>query len=383
MKKNHSAPLFVSIAIAFLLLFVSSNSCMAQDDPRDLEQDYIKRASDLLVDKNYEQAARVLEELLAKQPDLNNETIYKQLTYIYDDYLFNFEEALSLYEKYLVRFPKGKFVDSFRERVAYLKDRRSEWQALRDFRKIMLEVDKDRILESLKEVEVILTTNENALIAPEMHRYLANSYFETKQYQKARKHMEEYVKSFDKTGISNADKALTLDLYSDILIRVHRFDMALKAQDQIKRLGNQEENGPIETKKISIKEQRTMWNGFRLSFFYFIAVMILLIPIKFWRHFAWHEFKQLVKPILLLALLLLGPVLFLNRIGGQEIKLTFFLYLWGLSVLSLVIIKLLAPLSLRVGRTAYISISLIHMAAASFMTYYLTVYTPMLIFFQR
>jgi tetratricopeptide (TPR) repeat protein len=379
MKKNHSVPLFLSLAIAFLLLFVSSNSCMAQEDSRDLEQ----KAGNLLDAKNYEQAAAVLEELLAKQPDSNNETVYEQLTYIYEDCLFDYEKALSFYEKYLVRFPKGKFAEDFREKAAYLTERRSEWQAMRDFRKIRLESDSSTVLESARKIEAILANNENGLIASEIRRYLANLYFEKDQYEKARKHIEAYVMSLDKIGLSDADKAPTLELYSDILIRLHRFGMALKVQDQLKSLGNQQESAHIETKKNSIKEQRTMWNGFRLSFFYFIAVMILLIPIKFWRHIVWQEYKRLVKPILLLVLLLLGPVWFLNRYGAQEIKLTFFLYLLGLSVLSLVIMKLLAPVSFRFGRTAYILISFFHMAAASFMTYYLTVYEPMKIFFQR
>ncbi|MFC5648022.1 hypothetical protein ACFPYJ_02595 [Paenibacillus solisilvae] len=179
MKKNKSPYFFVSIMIAFIVFITSPGTGMAQSSSADLEQEYSNKANQFIADKNYEQAALVLEELLAKNPELNNETVYKQLTHMYDDYLFNFEKALSFYKKYLDQFPEGKFAGAFRERVAYLNERRFEWQALRDFRKVQLEEDNIHIKESLEEVEAILSKNEDALIAPEMHIYLANNYFET------------------------------------------------------------------------------------------------------------------------------------------------------------------------------------------------------------
>ena len=180
---------------------------------------------------------------------MNNETVYRQITHIYDNYLFNFEKALSFYEKYLDQFPEGKFAGTFRERVAYLNERRSEWQALRDFRKIQLEEDNIRIEDSLKEVETILSKSENALIAPEIHIYLANKYFETAQYQKARMHVEKYIFSFDEVSMSSTDKALALKLYSDILIKQHSFGKAIRALDQVMVLGNPGEQFNYAVKK--------------------------------------------------------------------------------------------------------------------------------------
>lgn len=363
--------------IVFIILITSPGTSMAQNSSQDLEQEYRNKANQFFVDKNYETAATVLEELLAKNPDLNNETVYRQLTLIYDNYLFNFEKALSFYEMYLVQFPEGKFASTFRERVAYLNERRSEWQALRDFRKIQLEEDNIRMKESLKEVETILSRSENPLIAPEMHIYLANKYFETTQYQKARKHAEKYINSFNKFNTSSTDKALALNLYSDILIKQHSFGKAIKALDQVMVLGNPGENYNYAVKKNNIINQRNMWYGFMLSLLYFISMVILLIPIKFWKHFNLQNYaRQLVVPLLLLALISLGPVLILIITGEQEVDLRFFLSLLGLSILSLMIIRLLAPLSLKTGRLVYVLISCLQMAAASFMTYYMIVYTP-------
>ena len=96
MKKNKSPYFFVSLMIALIILLTSPGTSMAQNSSQDLEQEYSNKANQFFVDKNYEQAALVLEELLAKNPDLNNETVYRQLTHIYDNYLFNFEKALSL-----------------------------------------------------------------------------------------------------------------------------------------------------------------------------------------------------------------------------------------------------------------------------------------------
>lgn len=377
MKKNISPYFFVSIMIVFIILITSPGTSMAQNSSQEVEQEYSNKANQFIVDKNYEQAALVLEELLANNPDLNNETVYRQLTHIYDNYLFNFEKALSYYEMYLVQFPEGKFASTFRERVAYLNERRSEWQALRDFRKIQLEEDNIRIKESLKEVETILSKSENALVASEMHIYLANKYFETTQYQKARKHAEKYINSFDKVSMSSTDKALALKLYSDILIKQHRFGKAIRALDEVMVLGNPGENFNYAVKKNNIINQRNMWYGFMLSLLYFISLVMLLILIKFWQHFNLQSYaRQLVAPFLLLALISLGPVLYLIITEERVVGLRFFFGLLGLSILSLMIIRLLAPLSLKTGRLVYVLISCLHMAAASFMTYYMIVYTP-------
>jgi tetratricopeptide (TPR) repeat protein len=377
MKKNKSSYFLVSIVIALMIIITSPGTSMAQNSSQDLEQEYSNKANQFIVDKNYEQAAFVLEELLAKNPDLNNETVYRQITHIYDNYLFNFEKALSFYEKYLDQFPEGKFAGTFRERVAYLNERRSEWQALRDFRKIQLEEDNIRIEDSLKEVEAILSKSENALIAPEIHIYLANKYFETAQYQKARMHVEKYIFSFDEVSMSSIDKALALELYSDILIKQHSFGKAIRTLDQVMMLGNPGEQFNYAVKKNSIINQRNMWYGFMLSLLYFISVVILLIPIKFWQYFKLqHYARQLVAPLLLFALVSLGPILILIITGEQEVDLRFFFILLGLAILSLMIIRLLAPLSLKTGRWVYILISCLHMSAASFITYYMIVYTP-------
>lgn len=372
MKKHNSPYFFVSIMIAFIILMTSPGTSMAQSSSQDLEQEYSNQANQFFVDKNFEQAAFVLEELLAKKPDLNNETVYRQLTHIYDNYLFNFEKALSFYEKYLVQFPEGKFAGNFRERVAYLNERRSDWQALQAFRKIQLEEDNIRIQESLKEAETILLKSENALIAPEIHIYLANKYFEAAQYQKARKHAEKYINSFDKVSMSSTDKALALKLYTDILIKQHSFGNAIKALDQVMLLGNPGEDFNYAVKKNDIINQRNMWYGFMLSLLCMISVVILLIPIKFWQHFNLQAYaRQLVVPFVLLALISLVPVLILKITEEQVIDLRFFFSLLGLSILSLMIIRLLAPLSLKTGRLVYILISCLHMAAVSFMTYYM------------
>lgn len=377
MKKNILPYFFVSIMIVFIILITSPGTSMAQNSSQDLEQEYSNKANQFIVDKNYEQAALVLEELLANNPDLNNETVYRQLTHIYDNYLFNFEKALSFYEMYLGQFPEGKFSSTFRERVAYLNERRSEWQVLRDFRKIQLEEDNIRIKESLKEVETILSKSENALVASEMHIYLANKYFETTQYQKASMHAEKYINSFDKDSMSSTDKALALKLYSDILIKQHRFGKAIRALDQVMVLGNPGENFNYAVKKNNIINERNMWYGFMLSLLYFISLVMVLILIKFWQHFNLQNYaRQLVAPFLLLALISLGPVLYLIITEEQVVDLRFFFGLLGISILSLIIIRLLAPLSLKTGRLVYVLISCLHMAAASFMTYYMIVYTP-------
>ncbi|MBB3129131.1 tetratricopeptide (TPR) repeat protein [Paenibacillus rhizosphaerae] len=376
MKKNTSSYFFISIMVAFIVFISSPGTGMAQSRSADLIQEYSNKANQFIADKNYEQAALVLEELLIKKPELNNEMVYKQMTHIYDDYLFNFEKALSLYKKYLDQFPEGIFAGAFRERVAYLNERRSEWQVLRDFRKVQLEEDHIPIKDSLEEVETILSKNEDRLTAPEMHIYLANNYFKTADYQKASEHVEKYIKNFDKASMSNTDKVLALQLYSDILVKQHRFGKAIRALDQAMELGKPEENFTYALKKNHIINQRNMLYGFMFCLLYFITVVLLLIPIKFWRRFNLQKYAGwLVTPSLLLALISLGPVLILHLIEEPEVDLRIFFGQLGLSILSLMIIKLLAPLTSKTGRWVYVLISCLHMGAASFMAYYMTVYS--------
>lgn len=375
MKKNTSSYFFVSIMVAFIVFITSPGTVMAQSRSADFEQEYSKKANQFIADKNYEQAALVLEELLIKNPELNNERVYKQLTHIYDDYLFNFGKALSVYKKYLDQFPKGKFANDFRVRIAYLNERRSEWQALRDFRKVQLEEDHIPLKDSLEEVETILSKNEDTLIAPEMHIYLANNYFETADDQKAREHVEKYIQNFDKSLMSTTDKALALQLYSDILVKQHHFKKAIGALDQAMELGNPGEDFNYAIKKGHIINQRNMLYGFMFCLLYFIAVVLLLIPLKSSRQINSRKYAgRLATPLLLLALISLGPVLILNFIEVPEVDLRVFFGQLGLSILSLMIIKLLAPLSLKSGRLVYVLMSCLHMAAASFMTYYMTIY---------
>ncbi|NBD23033.1 tetratricopeptide repeat protein [Paenibacillus glycinis] len=376
MKKNRATYFFAIIMMIGMVFIMISGTCMAQSSSAVNEQEYRTEANQLLAAKNYKQAATVLEELLAKNPDLNDEIVYKQLTHIYDDYLFDFDKALSFYTMYLNHFPNGTFSKDFRDRMAYLEERRSEWQALRDFRSVQSEEDNISIQDRLAKVETILSKNENASIAPEMHIYLANKYFEAAEYQAASEHAKSYIDSFGKVSMTDTDQALALRLYADILVKQHHFSKAIRALDQAIALAGPEENFNYAVKKSEIINHRNMMVGFICCLIYYLAVVGLLFPVKFWRSFhASNVFDRLVKPILLLALVSLGPVLILKIMQEPEADPRFFFWLSGLSVLSIILIQLLAPLSRKTGRLVFISMSGLHMAAALFMVYYLTVYS--------
>ncbi|MBO7744488.1 hypothetical protein I8J29_09795 [Paenibacillus sp. MWE-103] len=375
MKKNKT-PYFFAFVIGavFMMLF---GTCTAFGSSEADVQAYRTKANQFVAAKNYEQAALILEELLAKEPDLKDEIVYKQLTHIYDDYLFDFEQALTLYQTYLDRFPNGTFATDFRDRMTYLEERRSEWPALRDFRSVQLEEDKRSDQDKLAKVEAILSKNENALIAPEMHLYLANQYFEAADYQAASEHVENDINSFGKAGMTDpADQALALRLYADILVKQHHYTKAIRALDQAMTLANPEERFNVAVKKNEIINHRNMAVGFMGCLGYYLAVVLLLIPSKFrWDFRGSPYFERLAKPIFLLALVSLVPILILKVREEPEADPRFFLWLLGLSIFSILVIKLLAPLSRVTGRSVFISVSVLHMAAASFMAYYLTVYS--------
>lgn len=368
MKLNKYLLMMMIVWIAFMVFVAGSSISMAQSGPAGLEQEYNMKANELMADRKYEQAASVLEELLAKQPELNNETVYRQLTHIYDDYLFNFDKALFFYQAYLTRFPEGTFASAFRDKAAYLHARRSEWPALRSFRAIQLE-------DGLEEVEALLSQNESSLIAPEMHNYLANKYFEISDYPLAKEHVEQYLNRYDNAGLSSSDKARALQLYADILVKQHHFGKAIHSLNRALAMENTDENFNAAVKRNDIVSLRNMSYGYTLCLLFYIAVVLLPIPIRFWEYVDLQRCaSQMVRPLLLLALISLAPVLILNVIHKPGVDLRFFYVQIALSILSLLTIQLLAPLSWKTSRWLYVCISSLHMVAASFMPYYLTVF---------
>ncbi|QHW31928.1 hypothetical protein GZH47_14620 [Paenibacillus rhizovicinus] len=375
MKKNR-APYFFAFMMIVMIFIMITGTCMAQSSSAVDEQEYRTKANELFAAKDYEQAAMVMEELLAKNPDLNDQVVYKQLTHIYDDYLFDFDKALTLYQTYLDHFPKGTFSKDFRDRITYLEERRSEWQALRDFRSAQSEEDNISIQQRLAKVEIILSKNEQAAIAPEMHIYLANKYFEAAEYQAASEHVQDYIAGFGKADIANTDQALALRLYADILVKQRHVSKAIRTLNQAIALASPEDRFNYAVKKSELVRHKNMMVGFIGCLIYYLAVVISLFPAKFWKYFnASHYFDRLAKPIFLLALTSLGPILILKFKQEPEVDPRFFLWLLGLSILSILVIKLLAPLSRITGRMVFVSLSGLHMAAALFMAHYLTVYS--------
>ncbi|MFC4809629.1 tetratricopeptide repeat protein [Paenibacillus sp. GCM10023250] len=369
--KNRAPYCFAFILGLFLMLV--SGTCMASGNSGADVQDYRAQANQFVAAQQYEQAASVLEELLARNPDLTDEIVYKQLTHIYDDYLFEFDQALTLYHTYLDRFPNGIFAGDFRDRVTYLEERRSEWQALREFRSVQSEDDHRSVQERLAAVETLLSKNENALIAPEMHLYLANLYAAIPDYQAAGEHAAALIDSFGQAGMTDpADQASALRLYAGILVKQHHLNKAIRALDRAIALGGPEENFNDAVKRTEIIKHRNMLAGFIGCLSYYLAVVLLLMR-RYSR--AGHGLERLVRPVVLLALVSLGPIVFLKLSQEPEANLRFFFWQAGLAIVSILAVKLLAPLSRITGRFGFISMTGLHMAAASFMAYYLTVYS--------
>ncbi|CAI6083268.1 tetratricopeptide repeat protein [Cohnella sp. JJ-181] len=375
--KKMSAPRFFALLLTIGMVFVLvSGICMAQGGSADDEQAYRDQANRLVAVKNYDEAASVLEELLAKNPNLDDELVYKQLTHIYDDYLFHFDKALTYYHTYLDLFPDGKFARGFIDRIAYLEERRPEWQALRAFRSVQLEEDRVPLKERLAEVEAILSKQEHAKLAPELHLYLANQYYEAADYRAAGEHAEKYISSISGAGVTNTDRASALRLYADILVKQHHYSKAIRALDQATALASPEDSFNDDLKKSEMIKHRNMWYGLIFCLIYYLSVVILLFPTRFWKSFNLRRSSnRLAKPILLLGVVSLGPVLILNIVQGPILDPRFFFWLSGFSILSTIVIKLLAPLSRKTGRLVFITMSGLHMAAAWFMAYYMTIYS--------
>ncbi|NIK66610.1 hypothetical protein [Paenibacillus sp. BK720] len=370
--------LLASLLMIIMAFVTFSGVGMAQGSSEDVVRDYSNKSNQYFAAKDYLQAAITLEELLAKEPDLNNEMVYKQLTHIYDDYLFDFEKALHVYEQYLSHFPSGIFSSEFQDRITYLKERRSEWPIMQRFRSIQLEDDHRSTQDKLEEVEAILSQHEDAELAPDMHIYLANKYFEAANYQEAREHVEQYMDYFGKasSSLSSEDQASALQLYADILVKQHRYSKAIWAVDQAIALNDSGEDFNYTLKKSGIIKQRNMLYAFVAALLYAFVVVISLISLRFWRHVHLHSHaRQLVRPLQLLAVVTLGPMFTLIIKREPQTNIQFFCWLFGLSVVFLIVTKLFAPYFVKSGRVAYIAMSGLNMAAASFMAYYFTIYS--------
>lgn len=376
MNKKRAHYVLASMVMTIITFITISGTSMAQGSSDELVKEYSNKANQFFAANDYEQAAMTLEELFAKEPDLNNEMVYKQLTHIYDDYLFDFEKALFFYTAYLNHFPQGIFSDDFQGRIAYLNERRSDWPILQRFRRIQLEEDHMTMQAKLEEVETILSQHEDSEIAPDMQLYLANKYYETAGYQEAREHVEQYMDSFSKGVISSEDRASALQLYADILVKQHRFGKAIRAVDQAIALNVPGEDFNYALKKSGIIKQRNMLYGFIGTLLYAFVVVVSLFALRFWRHFHLRSYaRQLARPLQLLGLITLGPIFTLIITREPETNIRFFCWLFGLSVFFMILTRLFAPFFMKSGRVAYISMSGLHMAAASFMAYYVTIYS--------
>ena len=176
--------------------------------------------------------------------------------------------------------------------------------------------------------------------------------------------------------MTNTDKALALRLYADILVKQHHISKAIRALDQAIAAASPGDRFNYAVKKSELVHHRNMMVGFICCLIYYLGIIVLLLPAKFWKYFnTSHYTDRLARPIFLLALVSLGPILILKFKQEPEVDPRYFLWLLGLSILSIIVIKLFAPLSRISGRLVFVSLSGLHMAAALFMAHYLTVYS--------
>ena len=107
MKKNRAPYFFAFIMMIVMVFILISGTCMAQSSSAAYEQEYRTKANELLAAKNYEQAASVLEELLAKNPDLNNEIGVQAINPYLRRLPIRFCQGIDLVSEVSRPFPEG------------------------------------------------------------------------------------------------------------------------------------------------------------------------------------------------------------------------------------------------------------------------------------
>jgi len=295
------------------------------------------------VNKDYHNAARAYEKILALDPQTRNETVYRELGMIYENKLYQFHKAVNLYQNYLAVNPGGRFSQQFWTKLQYLLNLQPDWDILREYRQICDTYHHRETCENIEMMENLLAKNPNSKLVPEIYNWLSWEYNTLWDLKRARYYVEKYIETFAEHERPVREQINAYEHYALILMEMHLYKKALNVLDQMHEM--QPEAFTNYGKKVqTVTKERILWYGVVISYTYIGLLCIMLMVLKPWRV---QDFKiqwgRMIKGALTLIIFTLVPM-WIVRKNGYGIFYSFPTLTFA-GTLMLFLINLLSPLS--------------------------------------
>lgn len=334
------------------------------------EVDIMNKAIQAGIDGNYRSGGAMLEEFSSKHPDAVSEDIFNKLEEFYDKDLMDYAKAVEYYQKYLDKFPKGRFADIYSKRLNYLKENQKGWDLLKRYNTILSTYNQRSQAENIKIMEAFMHENPGSFLTPDANNWLAYQYFQIPEYTTAIKYIKDYFSSISETQRNSPEEAANYVLYAEALSKLHKFT---EAKDILYSHVNFDDAGIrlqfSEGISWVIKEQR-IWYGLLATIGFLVLCAAFLLFLRFWREKNWlQSFRSLLGWS---ALLILTAAAFIITVYiTKHLFFKVFVYLAIGQVLALAMIRLLGLVSYKINRIFYYGLCLLIIAAFIYIPFYL------------
>lgn len=345
-------------------------------DTKTPEADIYNQAFEASVQKDYQGAVTLLEQLLTLYPQTQNEDAYWKLADIYDNALSEYQKAVPVYQTYLRRFPQGRFANTFQERLAYLGNNQKDWVALGEYQRILSDYYTRSGAENVKILEQFLMKHPDTILTPDIQMLLIREYFNDRKYRQVEVYIKKYLDAFPKSGKPEADKLNAYKTYSDIYRNTHQYRkaVAILQEGKIDKL-----IPPLYVEAMSsIKKEYNRWVGLGVAILFIALILGLMLFVQPWPKLAPLNIKSLIIGIVSIAVFTLASMAIVAK-RGYGVDQTFPVLLC-LSSVALIFIQWLAPVARKYNRLMYFIVSFILILAVIYISFYSTDRLP--VFYQ-
>lgn len=312
-------------------------------------------------------AAAGLEAALAATPD--DQSLYRELSEIYDQKALAFDKALDLHRRYLERFPSGALAGIFSERQAVIERHRQVWPLLARYRQVLNTRDERDAEANLRAMEALLGEASGTSLAPDLLFWLAKELAgpgPLRHRERALAYADRYLASFPQNGRPAAEKAHGL---------VVRVGLLRAKGDVVAALASVRELEAIEPSEWQALKRALVTEVWTARAFQGCAAIFGLLclaglALRPWRRpgFLWQG-KRLAVLAAGVLLVTLGPIAApMEEDPGPRNTL---LAMAGLGVSGLMALKLLSPLAGRIGRPAFLVLAVLLAASGIYMAHFL------------
>ncbi|MBI5533997.1 MAG: outer membrane protein assembly factor BamD [Deltaproteobacteria bacterium] len=356
------------LLLACLLVLVPAFAWAQDNLPS--ERDLQARADDAARRQEYTAAVMFLETMIDRFPESKNEQVFWDLAKFCDTYGLDYEKAVRGYRTYATRFPQGRFIKRFQDRLSYLDSHRSDWPVLKQLTDIRNPREKRPAEESIQLAEKLLADFPNTTLKFDIHFWLAGQLYKLDKQAQARSHLDQAMANLPADGKDRALRLQALDLYAKVAAKQHDYRTALQKLDEIRSI-DESRYGEFKATIDDMRFQQRSWWAFVASISILAAAAVGAVAARPWREKGFAR-----KPVRMLAMLGLTTLLTagpwgLLRAMGERVPTTFWM-LAGFGCASVVFLWLTASVQARIGRKKFLALSLLVLVSAVYAAFYVT-----------